>query len=43
VTNNADLVPTSVNPFPKQFIVAIVNIPPTMDAPAFAHPVQEFF
>jgi len=43
MTNNLDLVPTSVNLFPQQFIVATANIPPTIDAPAFADPVGEFF
>jgi hypothetical protein len=41
--NNPDPVPTSVNIFPQQLIVAIANIPPTIDAPAFADPVGEFF
>jgi hypothetical protein len=43
VLNNPDLVPTSVNLFPQQFIVAIANIPPTINAPAFADQVGEFF
>ncbi len=43
VPNNPDLIPTSVNLSPQQLIVAIVNIPPTIDAPAFVDPVGEFF
>jgi hypothetical protein len=43
MTNNLDLVPTLVNLFPQQFIAATANIPPTIDAPAFADPVGEFF
>jgi hypothetical protein len=43
MTNNLDLVPISVNLSPQQFIAAIANIPPTIDAPAFADPVGEFF
>jgi hypothetical protein len=34
--NNLDLVPTSINLSPQQLIAATVNIPATMDAPAFA-------
>jgi hypothetical protein len=41
--NNLDLVPTSLNIFPQQFIVVTANIPPTINAPAFAGPVGEFF
>jgi hypothetical protein len=41
--NNLDLVPTSVNFFPQQLIVATTNIPPTIDALAFAKLVGEFF
>ncbi len=36
--NNPDPVPTSVNLSPQQLIVATANIPPTIDAPAFANP-----
>jgi len=43
VPNNPDPVPTSVNLSLQQLIVAIPNIPPTTDAPAFADPVGEFF
>jgi hypothetical protein len=43
VPNNLDLVPTLVNLSPQQPIVVIVNIPPTIDAPAFVDPVGEFF
>jgi len=43
VLNNPDPVPTSVNRFPQQLIVATGNIPPTIDVPAFADPVGEFF
>jgi len=41
--NNPNPVPTSVNLFPQQLIVALANIPPTTDAPAFADPMGEFF
>jgi hypothetical protein len=41
--NNPNLVPTSVNLSPQQFIIVTTNIPPTIDAPAFADPVGEFF
>jgi len=41
--NNPDLVPTSINLSPQQFIVVTINIPPTIDAPAFANPMGEFF
>jgi hypothetical protein len=43
VPNNLDLVPTLVNLFPQQLIVATANIPPTIDATAFADLVGEFF
>ncbi len=43
VPNNPDPVPTSVNLSPQQLIAAIANIPPTIDAPAFADRVGEFF
>jgi hypothetical protein len=43
VPNNPNPVPTSVNLFPQQLIVAIANIPPTVDAPTFVDPVGEFF
>ncbi len=41
--NNLDLVPTLINVFPQQLIVAITNIPPTIDALAFVDVVGEFF
>ncbi len=41
--NNSDLIPTLVNLSPQQLITAIVNILPTIDAPAFVDPVGEFF
>ncbi len=43
VPNNPDPVPTLVNLSPQQLIAATANIPPTIDAPAFANPVGEFF
>jgi hypothetical protein len=41
--NNPDPIPTSINLPPQQFITIITNIPPTIDALAFADPVGEFF
>jgi hypothetical protein len=41
--NNSDSIPTSVNFSFQQLIGAIVNIPPTNDALAFADPMGEFF
>jgi hypothetical protein len=43
VPNNPDSVPISVNLSLQQLIVGIANIPPTIDAPAFANPMGEFF
>jgi hypothetical protein len=43
VPNNLDLVFTSINLSPKQFIIVIANIPRTIDAQAFADPMGEFF
>jgi hypothetical protein len=43
VPNNLDLVPTLVNLSPQQLIVTTVNIPPTINAPAFVDPMGEFF
>ncbi len=43
VPNNPDPVPTLVNLFPQQFIVATANIPSTINAPTFVDPVGEFF
>jgi hypothetical protein len=41
--NNPDLIPTSINFFPQQLIIVIINIPPTINALAFADIVGEFF
>jgi len=41
--NNPDPVVISVIFSPKQLIVAIANIPPTINAPTFADLVGEFF
>ncbi len=41
--NNLNLAPTSINLFPQQLIATIANISLTIDAPAFADPVGEFF
>ncbi len=41
--NNRNSVPTSVNLFPQQFIVAIANIPPIINARAFVNLMGEFF
>jgi hypothetical protein len=43
VPNNPDLVPTLINFFPQQLIVATANIPPTINALAFVDPMGEFF
>ncbi len=43
VPNNPNPVPTSVNLTPQQLIATTTNIPPTIDAPAFADPTGEFF
>ncbi len=43
VPNNPNLVPSSVNFSPQQLIVITVNIPPTINAPAFVELVGEFF
>jgi hypothetical protein len=43
VPNNPNLVPILVNLSPQQLIAATANIPPTIDAAAFADPVGEFF
>ncbi len=43
IPNNPDLVPTLINIFPQQLIATTANIPPTIDALAFADPVGEFF
>jgi hypothetical protein len=41
--NNLDSILTSVNHFSQQFIVITTNIPPTIDALAFAYRVGELF
>jgi hypothetical protein len=41
--NNPDSIPISINFSPQQLIAATANIPPTIDAQAFASPVGEFF
>ncbi len=41
--NNPDQVPTLVNFSHQQLIVVIANIPPTINALAFADPMGEFF
>jgi len=41
--NNPDPIPTLVNFYPQQLIVATTNTPPTIDAPAFVDQVGEFF
>jgi hypothetical protein len=43
VPNNLNLIPTLVNFSPQQLIAAIANIPPTVNALAFADLVGEFF
>jgi hypothetical protein len=43
VPNNPNLVPTSVTLSLQQLITTTANIPPTIDAPAFANPMGEFF
>jgi len=43
VPNNLDLIPISINLSRQQFIAVIANIPPTIDALAFADLVGEFF
>jgi hypothetical protein len=41
--NNPDLVPISINLSPQQLITVIANIPPTINALAFANTMGEFF
>jgi hypothetical protein len=41
--NNLDSVPTLVNFVLQQLIIDTSNIPPTINAPAFANLVGEFF
>jgi hypothetical protein len=40
--NNLDPVPTLINLYLQQLIVATTNIPPTIDAPTFVNPMGEF-
>jgi hypothetical protein len=41
--NNPDSVPTLINLFVQQFITIIANIPPTINALAFANTMGELF
>jgi hypothetical protein len=43
VPNNPDLIPTSINLSPQQFIITTANIPPTINVLVFANLVGEFF
>jgi hypothetical protein len=43
VPNNPDLLPISINLSPQQLIVTTANNPPTINAPAFANPMGDFF
>jgi hypothetical protein len=43
VPNNPDPVPTSINLSPQQFIVALTDILPTIDAPTFADRMEKLF
>ncbi len=43
MANNPNMVPTLVNISPQQLIVATANIPPTINAWAFANLVGKFF
>jgi len=43
IPNNPNLIPTLINLSPQQLIVATANIPPTINASAFADPTREFF
>jgi hypothetical protein len=43
IPNNPDPIPTLINIFPQQLIATTANIPPTIDALAFADPMGEFF
>jgi len=43
IPNNPDPVPTLINIFPQQLIATTANIPPTIDALAFADLMGEFF
>jgi hypothetical protein len=41
--NNPNLVLSSINLSPQQLITATTNIPPTINASAFANPMGDFF
>jgi hypothetical protein len=41
--NNPNSIPTSINHYPQQLIIATTNIPPTIDAPTFVDPMGKFF
>jgi hypothetical protein len=41
--NNPNSIPTLINHSPQQLIVVTANIPPTINAPAFADPARELF
>jgi hypothetical protein len=41
--NNPDPVPISINLSPQQLIIVIADIPPTINALAFANTMGEFF
>ncbi len=41
--NNPDPIPILINLSPQKLIPAIANIPPTINAQAFANPMGEFF
>jgi len=43
VPNNPNSVPTSINLTLQQLILVTANIPPTIDALAFANPMGEVF
>jgi hypothetical protein len=43
VPNNPNPIPTSIKKILQQLIVVTINIFPTIDAPAFADPMGEFF
>jgi hypothetical protein len=43
VLNNPNSVPILINFSPQQLIILTVNNPPTIDTPAFANLVGEFF
>jgi hypothetical protein len=43
VPNNPNLIPISINLSPQQLIIVTTNILPTINAPAFADQMGEFF